>query len=271
MTQGAVVIGGAYGVGKAIAIALARNGYSVCVASRSNEALQQAVKALKPINPDACYSHVDVTNFDSVRALQQFAKNNFGNVKLVVSTAFGHIGEDEGKTLEDVSPAELKEFCEIGVLGSWYVLKAFADDLRSSDGRIIYVVADWGYAQHNVLTGENSANGKLGSEAFVSAKYAVTGLVTSADRMLGVSACGIYPGIIASKKSNSDSYYEIDTNAQEIEEDPVYANGWAISLADVASSVVFAASTRCVAKALLLRPRNNLYDGLHLGSGEASD
>src|SRR5207244_5182559 len=68
----ALVTGGGSGIGKASALALAREGFAVVVAGRRPEPLQAVVSEIEDLQGKALGVPTDVGNPDSVRAL--FAK-----------------------------------------------------------------------------------------------------------------------------------------------------------------------------------------------------
>ncbi len=258
-----VIVGAGYGVGRAIAIHLARRGARLVIASRSKDELLATQKLISESGgerPLVCT--VDVSQPSEVELLQKAAMNHLGRCDFMVSTVFGHVGEDEGRNLEEVNVSELESFAKVSIVGNWLLLRSFAASLRESAGRAVFIVADWGMPTHNVFTSGKSENVQIGSEAFVSAKYAIHGLITASDRQLGLTSCGIYPGIVASKRSDGSGYYELDDESAL--EDEAYQEGWAIPLRDLANSVEFCLTTTSVAKSLVLKPQTVDYDGLHL-------
>jgi len=263
-----LVMGAGYGVGKAIAIHLSRRGYAMLLSSRSVDALQGTKQRITSEGGLAKTFPCDFSKHRQVEKLFQNIKKIDPGTFHLVNCSFGHIGEDQGKSLLDVSYEDLSEFIKNSVLGSWYLLKAATPILRKQKGRAAFIVADWGLPQHNILLSSTAqAKDLVGSEAFVSAKYAVTGLINAAERRLGISTTGIYPGVIASMKpSTADStapeYFDVDDPTASIEREAAYKNGSAIPLLDIARSVEFALESQCGVKSIVLKPRNPNYDGI---------
>jgi gluconate 5-dehydrogenase len=84
--KGAVVIGGAGGLGLAIAIGLAEAGAKVLVSSRKEESLVTAVAEIKEkTGADAYYSAGDASSEADVEALVADAKAKLGNVTILVN------------------------------------------------------------------------------------------------------------------------------------------------------------------------------------------
>ena len=64
----ALITGGARGLGKATAIALAKEGVSVAVTGRNEDNLKKTVEELKTLGVDATYQVFDVANYEDVKA-----------------------------------------------------------------------------------------------------------------------------------------------------------------------------------------------------------
>ncbi len=83
----AVVFGGAGGLGEAIARGLAAFGANVVVASRREEALKEAVEAIKKdadTGVEVAYKTCDTTSEEQVVAVKDFAIEKFGKVDILV-------------------------------------------------------------------------------------------------------------------------------------------------------------------------------------------
>src|SRR5688572_22555977 len=85
----AVVIGGASGLGIALARALVREGMSVVITSRSRHRVETAVKTLAASSDaDAVRGTVaDVTNLESLTAAAEYAERVFGSIHVVCNNA----------------------------------------------------------------------------------------------------------------------------------------------------------------------------------------
>lgn len=81
----AVVVGGAGGIGQAIAQGLAEFGATVAIASRKEESLQRAVKEIKEAcGKDVTYYICDAADEASVNALAEKATEDMGGVDILV-------------------------------------------------------------------------------------------------------------------------------------------------------------------------------------------
>jgi NAD(P)-dependent dehydrogenase (short-subunit alcohol dehydrogenase family) len=266
----AIITGAGRGVGRAIAVALARAGFNLALVSKSEALLKETAQRVGKTNSDVESFPTDISDPAQVAKLARSLSKKFQSFHLLVNCAFGHIGEDQGKNLLEVTADEIVDFANTSIIGTWLITKELAPLLKKSAGRIVFIIADWGLPQHNVfLSTTNDAPTRLGSEVYTSAKHAISGFANSIERMLGISTTGIYPGIIASLKPSKSNekqqvYFDIDEGTEAIEAEEAYAGGWAIPLRDVADSVLFAANASCTVKAILLKPATPGYDGLHV-------
>jgi gluconate 5-dehydrogenase len=86
----AVVVGGAGGLGQAIAQGLAEAGAKVLISSRKEESLKKAKEEIKAATGlDVCYSAADATNEAQVEALVEDAKKQLGGKVTILVNAQG--------------------------------------------------------------------------------------------------------------------------------------------------------------------------------------
>ena len=155
--RGALVIGGASGIGRAIVERLASEGANVAVADLNEEGAREVAQEVG----GAAFS-VDVTNEDSVKALMVDAPREVGAIHAVVSTAgYLPIARVEDTTLEDWNRS-----LAVNASGSFLVTKHAAAVLRSAGGGAMLYFS--------------STSGKEGGEgegAYAAAKGAVIAFV----------------------------------------------------------------------------------------------
>jgi hypothetical protein len=96
----ALIVGASSGVGAATAKELARRGWTVVLAARSEERLRNLAEA---IGPSASYRACDAAQANEVTALEAFVRERHGVPDVVVNCA----GLGQWKRLEDTSPDEL--------------------------------------------------------------------------------------------------------------------------------------------------------------------
>src|ERR1051325_4985556 len=92
----ALITGGGSGIGKASALALAREGFSIVVAGRRPEPLQAVVSEIEALQVKALGVPTDVSDPASVEALFAKTKATFGRLDVLFNNAgFGAASEIE--------------------------------------------------------------------------------------------------------------------------------------------------------------------------------
>ena len=138
----AVVTGASRGIGRAIAVALAREGARVALGARGAEGLAAALRDAQDAGPGphlavAC----DVTTADGVEALVGGAARALGGVDLLVN----NVGGSGARTLADASEDDFRTVLDRNL---WPALRASLRVLpelrRRGGGAIVNVVSIWG-------------------------------------------------------------------------------------------------------------------------------
>src|SRR5262245_21693161 len=83
----ALVTGAGSGIGRAVDLALLREGYAVVLTGRRQEALEQTVAQAGPDAARALAVRADVTDEDSVRRLFEKTQETFGRLDLLFNNA----------------------------------------------------------------------------------------------------------------------------------------------------------------------------------------
>jgi NAD(P)-dependent dehydrogenase (short-subunit alcohol dehydrogenase family) len=175
----ALVTGGGSGIGKASAIALAREGFAVVVAGRRPEPLQAVVADIEGMQGRALGVPTDVGDPEAVRSLFAKTKGTYGRLDVLFNNAgFGAAGP-----IEELPFERWKAVIDSILHGSFLCTQeAFKimKDQTPRGGRIIN-------------NGSISAHvPRPDSAAYTSAKHAITGLTksTSLDGRKYDIACG---------------------------------------------------------------------------------
>jgi NAD(P)-dependent dehydrogenase (short-subunit alcohol dehydrogenase family) len=163
----AIVTGAGSGIGKSVALTLLKNGYSVALAGRRKDALEQAVKD-SGAGARALAVPTDVSDPQSVKALFAKTKQVFGRLDLL----FNNAGVSApGVPLEDLTVEQWRNVVDINLSGMFFCMQeAFRimKDQNPRGGRIIN-------------NGSISAHApRPNSAPYTSTKHAVTGLTKSA-------------------------------------------------------------------------------------------
>ncbi|MAG15695.1 bifunctional dihydropteridine reductase/dihydrofolate reductase TmpR [Candidatus Woesearchaeota archaeon] len=107
--KGAIVTGAARGLGKAIALMLANEGYAVAINyNKSRKEAAKTLKELRKINGDCICVKGDLTNEKNVKRLVTAAKKKFGRIDVLVN----NIGDFLYKPLLKTTSKEVKDMFE---------------------------------------------------------------------------------------------------------------------------------------------------------------
>ena len=180
----AVVTGAASGIGRAIAVSLAKRGCNLALADIDEAGLIGTVEA---VGPDIRVSRhkLDVSNPDAIAALPDIVTGVHGSVDLLVNNA----GVAIGGTFEQVAPADFEWLFSINFWGVVRMTRAFLPLLKAADeARIINLSSVFGLIA------------PPGQTAYVASKFAVRGFSESLRHELkgtGVGVSVVHPGGVA--------------------------------------------------------------------------
>jgi NAD(P)-dependent dehydrogenase (short-subunit alcohol dehydrogenase family) len=139
--RGALVVGGAKGIGRAIAEALAARGDDVVVADFDGAAASECAEALRAEGLAARAAELDVTDVERVRAVVAAAdaESPLGTVVASAGVAFA-------RPLEEVEPPEYDSLMAVNVRGVFFVVQAALRAMRPRGrGSIVTVCSTSGF------------------------------------------------------------------------------------------------------------------------------
>jgi len=233
MSRSAVVTGAGSGVGRAVAVRLARSGWRVAAMARGREALEATAHAAgQNLDLLPC----DVTDAASVARAIDRLRETWQGIDAVINAAGTNI---PARALPALSPDDFRRVVEVNLIGAFNVTHACLPLMRGHDrATVVMIVSDAG------LIG----NAKAGA-SYVASKFGLTGLTESINAELradGIRASAIFPG-------------DIDTPLLEKRPAPPDAAARARMLQpdDVADCVMLAVDLphRAVLEKLVVRPR----------------
>ncbi|MBM7649118.1 3-oxoacyl-[acyl-carrier protein] reductase [Bacillus ectoiniformans] len=126
----ALITGAGKGIGKATAIALAKEGVNIGLIARTEEDLQAAAKEIEALGVKAAYAGADVSNMEEVNKAVDTIKNKLGEADILINNA--GIGKF-GKFLE-LDPKEWKKIIDVNLMGAYYVTRAVLPQLIEKNG-----------------------------------------------------------------------------------------------------------------------------------------
>ena len=134
----AIVTGASSGIGRATALALAREGVGVAVAARREERLRQVAGEIEAAGGQALGVVTDVARREDVERLVAATVERFGRLDIMVNNAgFGHYA-----TVEEADEGEARRLFDVNFFGTLYgVQAALAVMRRQGSGHIVNVAS----------------------------------------------------------------------------------------------------------------------------------
>lgn len=186
--RAAIVTGGSEGIGKAIAAAMAREGASVMLTSRSQERAEAAAEELDGAHPGAVRGMAcDVRDMGACEALVAATLEAFGGLDVLVNNA----GLGIFKTIQEMTVEEYRLQVDTNLTGVFHITKAALKPLMAADDAWIINVGS--------LASRNSFSRGVGYNA---SKFGLLGMTEA--MMLDLRYEGIRTSILMPGSVNTD-------------------------------------------------------------------
>jgi len=180
----AIITGSRRGIGKAIALALAKAGANVVVSDINLDDCNKVVEEIKAINGNALAVKADVSNPEDVSQMINLTTEKFGKVDILVNNA----GIYMQKSLTDVTEQDFDRTLDINLKGVFLCSKAVVPEMiKQGKGKIINIASIAGQV------------GFANSSAYCASKGAIINITRElalelAQYKINVNAIG--PGVI---------------------------------------------------------------------------
>lgn len=185
----ALITGGGTGIGRAIALQLARDGVNIALNySRSEEEARKTQEEIKALNVECKIYKASVAKDDEVRQMVQQVIADFGQLDILVNNA-GMTHFVDHKDLEGMKDEYWDEIMNVNVKGLFHTCRAAAEELKKQKGCIVNIASIAGL------------NGTGSSIAYAASKAAAISVTKSLARVLApeVRINAIAPGIVQTR------------------------------------------------------------------------
>ena len=181
----ALVTGGSRGIGRVIAVQLARAGYDIAICYSGNEAAaQETIAECKKYGKQAMFIKADVSNTEDVTNMFEEIKSLLGPVEVLVNNA----GITKDGLLIRMSEEDFDSVIDINLKGTFLCTKAAIKDMmKARKGRIINITSIVG------------VEGNPGQANYCASKAGIIGFTKSVAKEYGgkgVTVNAVAPGFI---------------------------------------------------------------------------
>jgi len=219
----ALVTGGASGIGRATALALAREGAKLIIADRNDEGGQQTVHMITEQGGDAAFVQVDVTQARQVEAMISTTVATYGRLDCAHNNA--GIGARPRALLHELPEESWDRVLSINLKGVWLCMKyEIMQMLKQGGGAIVNTASIMG------LVGSWSRSG-----AYNASKHGVVGLTKTAAleyATSGIRVNAVCPGYIRTPLIEEALTSNPEMEAQIVARHPIGRMGRPEEIAD---------------------------------------
>lgn len=181
----AIITGGASGIGKATSIRFAQEGAKVVVADVNPTSGEKTVQQIRQAGGEATFYQVDVTIFEQVEALVQFAVDTYGSIEIM----FNNAGIGISKPILDLQPEDYQKVIRVNQDGVYHGIVAAGRKMRDLGikGSIINTASIYGFLASPYTFSYHASKGAV----VMMTKSAALELAP-----LGIRVTAVAPGVV---------------------------------------------------------------------------
>lgn len=185
MKQTAIVTGGSRGIGRAVAVRLAKDGMNLVINYRGNSAAAEETERLcRDLGAEVLLVQGDVSRAEDCEKLAAQAKEAFGRVDVLVNNA----GITRDGLLARMTEEDFRAVLDVNLVGPWNMMKAVNRIMmKQRYGRIVN------------LSSVTGLMGNMGQTNYAAAKAGIVGMTKSYAREVasrGITVNAVAPGFI---------------------------------------------------------------------------
>lgn len=198
----AVVTGGASGIGRSLAFALARQGAKLVIADLQLEPAQQVADELTALGAESIAVRCDISEVSDVEQLAGKTHEEFGGINLLCNIA----GVTVVSKLHETTVEDFEWLFKVNVFGMFNTVRRFVPELQASAkrGEVAHII--------NASSGFGVAMPSMGPtlpSAYAGTKHAIVGFSDAmraelADDGIGISV--FCPGLVNTQTWNSKNF-----------------------------------------------------------------
>ena len=179
-----LLTGAGRGIGKAIALSLAKEGAKLALAARSQKELEHVAAECRNLKTDTAVFPTDMRDEKQVRAMVEATVKQFGKLDILINNAgLGHF-----KPVAELTTAQWDEMFEVNLRGVFIATNAALPHLRSAKESFVVNLAS--------LAGKNTFVGGGGYAATKWGLRAFSQCLMLEERKYGVRVLSVCPGSV---------------------------------------------------------------------------
>ena len=195
MRATAIVTGGARGIGRACAHALAQRGYDIALVDQRIPEMERTQGELRAMGREAIVFEADVADFSRAHEIIAAVHKAFGRIDVLVNNA----GGPNPKGILEINEAEFDRTIAVNLKSCFNFIHAVAPIMLAQEkgGRIVSM------SSLNALSG--GVTSAVSKHSYAAAKAGILGLTRSLAKELGpkIAINAICPGVIKTEIGNS--------------------------------------------------------------------
>jgi meso-butanediol dehydrogenase/(S,S)-butanediol dehydrogenase/diacetyl reductase len=192
-TRVAFVTGASRGIGRAIALRLAQDGFDVAVSARDVSKLESLAEEIQAEGRSALVAAAEVADREAVFGAVRQTARELGGLDVLVTSA----GIVQIQDIVDITPADLQHIVEVNLYGTYWCVQAAAEVMiPARRGKMILASSISGH------------QGYAHFSAYCATKFGINALTQAAAREFapfGITVNAFCPGIV-----DTDMWTEID-------------------------------------------------------------
>lgn len=202
--QVAIITGGGTGLGRAIALNLARRGASVVLASRTAEHLNSTAAEIAAFGGTALAIPTDVREPEQVEAMVRQTMEKFGKIDILVNNAAGNFLIPA----EKLTPNGWKAVVGIVLNGTWFCSSiAGKEMLKQGRGSIVNIVANYA---------DSGCPGVVHSAAAKAGVLSLTRTLAAEWGPQGIRVNALAPGAMVTENASKNLLYNTPAMQEKI-------------------------------------------------------
>ena len=186
----AIITGAKRGIGKAIALNLAKNGAKVVVTDLDQDDCEKVVKEIEELKGEGLALKLDVTKEEEIKNVIQLTKEKFGRIDILVNNAGIFIQQE----LEDMETSKIDKLLSVDLRGVILGIKNVIPTMKKQKyGKIINIASIAGFVGFDL------------SSVYCAAKGGVVNMTRELAMDLGkykINVNAVAPGVIETDMTN---------------------------------------------------------------------